>query len=112
MNNITASEVAGLGVGTLLLCCTIAAPKIDSFISNSQRSSLEMCKTCGDLRMIACTKCKGIGSVKEGGALRFNMMDDLYQSLGGESKVKTFKCTNCQARGHFCCPDCSKLPSD
>lgn len=37
MDNITASELAGFGVGTLLLCATIAAPKIDSFISASQR---------------------------------------------------------------------------
>ncbi|OMP05896.1 hypothetical protein COLO4_08471 [Corchorus olitorius] len=37
MENITASEVAGFGVGTLLLCATIAAPKVDAFISASQR---------------------------------------------------------------------------
>lgn len=39
MDNITASEIAGLGVGTLLLCATIAAPKVDAFISASQRRS-------------------------------------------------------------------------
>jgi len=37
MNNLTSSEVAGFGVGALLLCATISAPKIDSFISASQR---------------------------------------------------------------------------
>ncbi|KDP24296.1 hypothetical protein JCGZ_25592 [Jatropha curcas] len=111
MNNITASEIAGLGVGTLLLCCAIAAPKIDSFISASQRSSLGMCKKCGDLRMIACSNCKGMGLIKERGPLSFNLIDDLYQSIGGESKVKTFKCSKCQATGRFCCPDCSKVPS-
>lgn len=37
MENITASEIAGFGVGTLLLCATIAAPRIDAFISASQR---------------------------------------------------------------------------
>ena len=37
MENITASELAGFGVGTLLLCATIAAPRVDSFISTSQR---------------------------------------------------------------------------
>ncbi|EEF36435.1 uncharacterized protein LOC8277306 [Ricinus communis] len=109
MNNITASEIAGLGVGSLLLCCAIAAPKIDSFISSSQRSSLGMCKTCGDLRMVACSKCRGIGVVKADGPFSFNMMDDLYQSLGGEPKVKTFKCSKCQARGRFSCPDCSAV---
>ncbi|KAF9591590.1 hypothetical protein IFM89_004644, partial [Coptis chinensis] len=38
MENITASELAGLGVGTLLFCATIAAPKVDAFISASQRT--------------------------------------------------------------------------
>ncbi|KAM1429082.1 hypothetical protein ACFX2I_045320 [Malus domestica] len=66
MDNITASELAGFGVGTLLLCATIAAPKIDAFISASQRSSLGMCKRCGNLRLIACSRCKGIGLIKEG----------------------------------------------
>ncbi|KAJ8751884.1 hypothetical protein K2173_026088 [Erythroxylum novogranatense] len=110
MDNITLSEVAGLGVGTLLLCATIAAPKIDSFISASQRSSLGMCKKCGDLRLIACSKCRGTGLVKAGGLLSFNFLDDMYQSLGGESKVKRIKCTECQATGRFCCPNCSKVP--
>jgi len=40
MDNITASEIAGFGVGTLLLCVTIAAPKVDAFISASQRRLL------------------------------------------------------------------------
>uniref|UniRef100_A0A2P2J997 Uncharacterized protein LOC105123259 n=1 Tax=Rhizophora mucronata TaxID=61149 RepID=A0A2P2J997_RHIMU len=108
MDNMTASEVAGLGVGTLLLCATIAAPKIDAFISASQRSSLGMCKRCGDLRMIACSKCKGTGLVKAGGPFGFNIMDDLNQSLGGKSKIKSTRCTECQARGRFVCPDCSR----
>ncbi|XP_050226210.1 uncharacterized protein LOC126676126 [Mercurialis annua] len=111
MNNITGSEIAGLGVGSLLLCCAIAAPKIDAFISSSQRSSLGMCKTCGDLKMVPCSNCKGIGMVKADGPINFNMMNDLYQSFGGVSKVKTFKCSKCQARGRFSCPNCSKLPS-
>lgn len=37
MEQITASEVAGFGVATFLLCATIAAPKVDAFISASQR---------------------------------------------------------------------------
>ncbi|KAM0006619.1 hypothetical protein Hdeb2414_s0167g00820701 [Helianthus debilis subsp. tardiflorus] len=66
LEHITASEVAGYGVGALLLCATITAPKIDSFISASQRSSLGMCKRCGDLKLIACSNCKGSGSLKQG----------------------------------------------
>jgi len=37
MENITASEVAGLGVGALLLSATLAATKIDAFFSSPQR---------------------------------------------------------------------------
>uniref|UniRef100_A0A7N0VL82 Uncharacterized protein n=1 Tax=Kalanchoe fedtschenkoi TaxID=63787 RepID=A0A7N0VL82_KALFE len=95
MENITASEIAGLGVGTLLLCATIAAPKIDSFVSASQRSSLGMCKRCGDLKLIACSTCKGAGSVQSGGLFGFT------------TDARSVKCTRCQARGHFSCPDCS-----
>ncbi|PON42923.1 Heat shock protein DnaJ, cysteine-rich domain containing protein [Parasponia andersonii] len=100
MENITASEVAGFGVGAFLLCATIAAPKVDAFISASQRSSLGMCKRCGNLRIIACTKCKGAGLVREG--LLFGL------SLVDEPKVISTACANCQGRGHFGCPDCSK----
>ncbi|GAV83230.1 hypothetical protein CFOL_v3_26679 [Cephalotus follicularis] len=110
MDNITANELAGLGVGTLLLCAAIAAPRVDAFISASQRSSLGMCKRCGDLRMIACSKCKGVGLVKDSGPFSFNLVDDLVQSFeGAESKVKSISCTKCQAKGHFSCPDCSKI---
>lgn len=35
--HITASEIAGFGVGAFLLAATVYAPKIDSFISASQR---------------------------------------------------------------------------
>ncbi|MBA0846530.1 hypothetical protein Goshw_003539 [Gossypium schwendimanii] len=136
MEHITASEVAGFGVGTLLLCATIAAPKVDAFISASQRScdtlsyfdlavvvhfvglhldvlwtleklsfSLGLCKRCGDLRMIACSRCRGTGLIKANGPFSFNLIDNLYQSE--EIKVKSVGCTKCQARGHFSCPDCS-----
>ncbi|GAB2300132.1 hypothetical protein Dimus_034171 [Dionaea muscipula] len=82
MGNITANELAGFGVGTLLLCATIAAPKIDSLISSSQRSSLGMCKRCGDVKLIACRRCKGIGLVKPGGLFGLNLLSDLYESTG------------------------------
>ena len=70
-----------------------------------------MCKKCGDLKMIACSKCKGVGSVKAGAPFSFNLVDDLYQSFwGDESKVRSTACPSCQGRGHFSCPDCSKSP--
>ncbi|CAA0823346.1 Unknown protein [Striga hermonthica] len=71
LEHITASEIAGYGVGALLLSATLSAPKIDSFISSSQRSSLGMCKRCGDLKLVACFKCKGSGLIKEGGPFNF-----------------------------------------
>jgi hypothetical protein len=37
MANITASEIAGFGVGALLLVAALAAPKVDSFVARSQR---------------------------------------------------------------------------
>ncbi|KAI5559037.1 hypothetical protein POPTR_017G099600v4 [Populus trichocarpa] len=80
-------------------------------MSINATSSLGMCKRCGDLRMIACSGCKGTGLVKEGGALSFTFIDDMYESLGGDSKVKTIRCSKCQARGRFCCPECSKAQS-
>ncbi|XP_062106447.1 uncharacterized protein LOC133817844 isoform X1 [Humulus lupulus] len=100
MENITPSELAGFGVGTFLLCATIAAPKVDAFISASQRSSLGMCKKCGNLRMIACAKCKGVGLIREGSLFGI--------SLGDESKVRSTACVNCQGKGQFSCPECSK----
>ncbi|CAL1358041.1 unnamed protein product [Linum trigynum] len=107
MENITASEVAGLGVGAFLVLATVAAPKIDSLISSSQRSSLGMCRKCGDLKMVACSTCKGTGLAKAGGA-PFTFLDDLYQSVGGETEVNRVKCSKCRAKGHFHCPNCSK----
>ncbi|KAL2896007.1 Chaperone protein DnaJ [Bienertia sinuspersici] len=109
MENITASEVAGFGVGTFLLCATIAAPKVDAFISSSQRSSLGMCKKCGDVKLIACKKCKGSGLVKTGGLFGLgNPLDDMF--LGRfESKEKPVSCVNCGAKGHFPCPECNQV---
>ncbi|XP_015870883.3 uncharacterized protein LOC107408041 isoform X3 [Ziziphus jujuba] len=99
MDNITASELAGFGVGTLLLCATIAAPKIDSFIAASQRSSLGMCKKCGNLRMIACSRCKGVGFIREGIPFGLTFVDDLYQSFGpGNLKARSIACSTCQGK--------------
>ena len=71
-------------------------------------SSLGMCKRCGNLRRLACSRCKGTGSVKEGGILGITLVDDLYETLGNESKVKQIACVKCQAKGYFSCPECSK----
>ncbi|GLJ44206.1 hypothetical protein SUGI_0922910 [Cryptomeria japonica] len=50
MEDIRASEVAGFCVGGLLLVVALAVPKVDSFIANSQRSSLGICERCGGLK--------------------------------------------------------------
>ncbi|XP_021738862.1 uncharacterized protein LOC110705337 [Chenopodium quinoa] len=106
MENITASEIAGLGVGAFLLCATIAAPKVDAFISSSQRSSLKMCRRCGDVKLIPCKKCKGSGLVKPGGLFGLsNPMGDLVSDRF-ESNQSSIPCVNCGAKGHFHCPQC------
>ncbi|KAG1341929.1 hypothetical protein COCNU_05G001580 [Cocos nucifera] len=111
MENLTASEIAGFGVGALLLCATIAAPRVDAFISSSQRSSLGMCKRCGDLRMIACLQCKGVGSVKKRGPFDFSMLYDFFEPPGDRSMPKQLiPCKKCQSKGRMQCPDCSRLP--
>ncbi|KAK4426268.1 hypothetical protein Salat_1395300 [Sesamum alatum] len=106
LEHITASEIAGYAVGTLLLSATISASKIDSFISSSQRSSLGMCRRCGDLKLIACSTCRGSGLIKEGGPFT------LIPVVGVNTKKppsSSPSCTNCRATGHFSCPDCSNL---
>ncbi|CAA6657341.1 unnamed protein product [Spirodela intermedia] len=45
-----------MAVGALLLAATVAAPRVDAFISASQRRSLRMCSRCGDLRVIPCSR--------------------------------------------------------
>ncbi|KAK1273365.1 hypothetical protein QJS04_geneDACA021459 [Acorus gramineus] len=108
MENITLSEIAGLGVGALLFCATVAAPKIDSFISSSQRRNLGMCRRCGDLRMIACSNCKGTGLVRNGGPFGFSLLDDLSQSLGdGQNPISSKPCIKCKSKGCFSCTECS-----
>ncbi|GER30688.1 chaperone protein dnaJ-related [Striga asiatica] len=110
--HITASEIAGYGVGALLLSATLSAPKIDSFISSSQRSSLGMCKRCGDLKLVACFKCKGYGLIKEGGPFNFVPIVGESMGFGGKSKSSSnSSCSNCRGRGHFPCPQCSTSKS-
>ncbi|XP_014522881.1 uncharacterized protein LOC106779306 [Vigna radiata var. radiata] len=110
MDNITASEIAGLAVGAILLSATVAATKVDAFFSSSQRSSLGMCKRCGNLRRLACSTCKGTGSIREGGLLSIKPFEDLFETIdNSESKVKQIACAKCQAKGYFSCPNCSQL---
>ncbi|XP_078161475.1 chaperone [Carex rostrata] len=108
MENLTASEIAGFGVGALLLCATLAAPKLDSFIALSQRRSLGMCKRCGDLKMIACSNCKGTGSIRKGSNFFSNMVDDFYESMEDTPKQTPMEpCVKCQSKGRTACPECS-----
>ncbi|BAF12276.1 uncharacterized protein [Oryza sativa Japonica Group] len=110
MEGLTSSEIAGFGVGALLVCATIAAQRVDGFIASSQRTSLGMCKKCGDLRIVACSQCKGVGSVRKGGLFTFGMLDDIYESLGAETKTSNLvPCTNCRSKGRLLCPECSKV---
>ncbi|KAL6598238.1 hypothetical protein ACP70R_012212 [Stipagrostis hirtigluma subsp. patula] len=109
MEGLTGSEIAGFVVGALLLGATITAPRVDGFIASSQRRSLGMCKRCGNLRIVACSQCKGVGSVRKGGILSFGMLDDLYESLGAEAKTDNLvPCTKCRSKGRLLCPECSK----
>ncbi|GAA0146347.1 chaperone [Lithospermum erythrorhizon] len=105
--HITANEIAGYTVGALLVCATISAPKIDSFISVSQRRSLNMCTRCGNLKVVSCTKCKGSGAIKEE-AFTFNLVDESYQS---SSRPKSQSiCMKCKGTGRFRCRECFKSP--
>jgi hypothetical protein len=72
--------------------------------------SLGMCKRCGDLRIVACSRCKGTGSARNGGILNLGVLDDLYESLGAEAKTDNLvPCTKCRSRGRLLCPECSKI---
>ncbi|XP_006650195.1 uncharacterized protein LOC102721626 [Oryza brachyantha] len=110
MEGLTGSEIAGFAVGALLVCATVAAQRVDGLIATSQRTSLSMCKRCGDLRVVACSQCKGTGSVRKGGMFTSGMLDDIYESLGAETKTSNLvPCIKCQSKGRLLCPDCSKV---
>ncbi|KAI5659725.1 hypothetical protein M9H77_28518 [Catharanthus roseus] len=99
-------KVAGYGVGALLLCATISATKVDSLIASSQRSSIGICKRCGDLRLIACTRCRGSGLIAGPGQLIVGSVPQSF--IVKPRKTASISCSKCQARGHFSCPNCSK----
>ncbi|XP_047312003.1 uncharacterized protein LOC124915348 [Impatiens glandulifera] len=106
--HITSSEVAGYCVGALLLASTLSATKIDSLISSSQRSSLAMCKRCGDVKLIACSSCKGAGVLKEGGPFNFNLVYQSTTTREPSPILRSTKCTKCLAKGSFSCPNCTQ----
>lgn len=60
--------------------------------------SLGMCRKCGDLKSVACGRCKGTGRIKSGGFFGFS----------DSSNARSVACDNCQAKGCFPCPECSK----
>lgn len=101
MQSLTSNEVAGFAVGALLLGATIAAPKVDAFIAAAQRRSLGMCTKCGDVKNVACGRCKGTGSIKSGGIFGFGEPEP-------SSNARSATCDNCKGRGCFPCPECSK----
>ncbi|CAN6470728.1 unnamed protein product [Victoria cruziana] len=103
MEGMTESEVAGLGVGALLFLATMSAPKVDAFIASSQRSSLGMCTRCGDLKVIACSRCRGQGVVQAGS---FSIVNDILEPLGDRASGSK-PCPGCSAKGHLSCPNCS-----
>jgi hypothetical protein len=75
--------------------------------------SLGMCKRCGDLRIVACSQCKGTGSARSGGMLSLGVLDDLYESIGAEAKTENLvSCTKCSSEPkpiRLLCPECSKV---
>ncbi|KAF7020948.1 hypothetical protein CFC21_033985 [Triticum aestivum] len=110
MEGLTESEVAGFAVGAFLLGASIAAQRVDGFVAASQRSSLNMCKRCGDLRMVACSQCKGVGSVRKGGTFTFGVLEDIYESLGAETKAADLvPCSKCRSKGRLPCAECAKV---
>ncbi|XP_059067261.1 uncharacterized protein LOC131079601 [Cryptomeria japonica] len=105
MEDIRASEVAGFCVGGLLLVVALAVPKVDSFIANSQRSSLGICERCGGLKVVSCSKCKGLGKVN---TRMFSLNNKVASKLGAGKEDSFAPCQNCGAKGCFNCPKCSR----
>ncbi|KAG0590992.1 hypothetical protein KC19_1G141300 [Ceratodon purpureus] len=93
MENITANEIAGLGVGALLLAAALATPKVDAFIARGQRRKLNLCMECGGVTRIPCMRCKSRGTLNQ----------NIF-SLEGSSKPTT--CPACRGKGNFPCPSC------
>ncbi|KAI5059429.1 hypothetical protein GOP47_0025748 [Adiantum capillus-veneris] len=61
MESVTPNEIAGFCVGAFIVLAAAAAPQVDLYIAQSQRTSLKLCLVCGGLRRVHCVKCKGRG---------------------------------------------------
>lgn len=73
--------------------------------------SLGMCKKCGNLRVIACSGCQGVGFTKDGGPFSFIPTDDFSFGDGnGNAPVRSKPCTNCNTKGRINCPECHGKP--
>nr|ABD96898.1 hypothetical protein [Tarenaya spinosa] len=79
------------------------SPKVDAFIAASERRSLGMCGKCSNLKMVACGRCKGTGSIESGGPFGFE-----FDLIRESSERKPVTWSNCQAKGCFPCPKRSK----
>ncbi|BBN01497.1 hypothetical protein MPTK1_2g07860 [Marchantia polymorpha subsp. ruderalis] len=95
--SITESEIAGFGVGALLLAASIAAPRIDAFIARAQRRSLRLCEECGGVQRLPCKKCRGRGQERVA-----------FSSPWAKSEAAP-ACGACNGRGQIPCSSCSKL---
>ncbi|CAM6112563.1 unnamed protein product [Calypogeia fissa] len=95
MDTFTESEIAGFGVGALLLAASLAAPKIDFFFAKYQRRSLKLCEKCGGVTKLPCKKCRGRGK------------EQALVALPWESKAAP-SCDACRGRGQLPCPSCSR----
>lgn len=75
---------------------------VQSYVSEiiKIRRSLGMCRKCGDVKNVACGRCKGTGSIKSGGIFGFGEPEP--------SNARSATCDNCQGKGCFPCPECSK----
>ncbi|TKY50142.1 hypothetical protein E2542_SST27597 [Spatholobus suberectus] len=70
-----------------------------------------MCKRCGNLRRLACSRCKGTGLIREGGILSIKLVEDLYETLGNsESKVFNVFIVLEHKYLHIICLGTEKLP--
>ncbi|BBH00192.1 hypothetical protein Prudu_010118 [Prunus dulcis] len=83
MNNITASELAGFGVGGSAPLCHHCCPKGRRFHLCLSAQFFGNVQEMWQSEMIACSRCKGVGLIKEGGVFGLNLIDDFYESVGG-----------------------------
>jgi len=104
MEDITSSEVAGFCVGGFLVAVALAVPKVDTFIANSQRRSLGLCERCGGLKVVSCSKCKGLGTLSKGTL-------SIFSGIASDRRVgqedASVPCRDCGSKGSLNCPKCS-----